>query len=111
MSVVGRAILCGVLAGLVTFAVLSYFIIQDHQEAIDALVLNDEDAVLRDSIGLEYTALLHQVLNGHLEEGCISKPEEDKLMMQMDLLMAASRSGWRKAERLIRSREFQEISQ
>ena len=92
-------------AALMGMATVVYY----QQISIDNLVDDAAISIERDNVGLDYVSSLHRLLNKHLEEGCISTPKEDKLLLQMDLLIASSRSGWRAAERLARTYEYQEI--
>jgi|TARA_R100000306_G_C4290050_1_gene99582 hypothetical protein len=109
-STLNKSLIVAGFAALTISAVLSNLTIGFQQRAISTL-LNDASLDLsRDAIASEYITKLHQILNDHVEEGCISSAREDKLLQQMDLLMAASRAGWRQAERLLKTPEFQEIS-
>ena len=109
-STLNKSLIVAGFAALTITAILSNLTIGFQQRAISTL-LNDASLDLsRDVIALEYATSLHQTLNDHVEEGCISSTREDKLLQQMDLLMTASRAGWRQAERLLQTPEFQEIS-
>jgi hypothetical protein len=108
-STVSKSIIVLGFAALTTSAILSNLTIGFQQKAISILLKDAASGLSRDAVSSEYVTSLHQIVNAHIEEGCITSTKEAKLMQQMDLLMAASRSGWRKAEILARTPEFQEM--